>query len=220
MAPFMPHGMDPGWKRFPNPSTHSECVDTLCADPAASPQASVQDGAAASSLALGNSSSSQGKAGAPPFCRQLRPQCPTELGPTPTAFKDSCLPPCPHWGGFSPSVLSIPPLPFFSIASTSFTSSGGATSGGLNCSCKSGRGEPGGEGGREGSAPAQPPAHALQWSRVRAQPTLLPTAASESEESCGPCQETAAHANTARRPRGTAQLARKLAQHLLSLALL
>lgn len=54
------------------------------------------------------------------------------------------------WGVSAPPMLSIAPLPFFSIASTSFTRRGGATSGGLNCSCKSGRGDPGGEGGREG----------------------------------------------------------------------
>lgn len=54
------------------------------------------------------------------------------------------------WGVPALPVLSIAPLPFFSIASTSFTRSGGAISGGLNCSCKSGRGDPGGEGGREG----------------------------------------------------------------------
>lgn len=54
------------------------------------------------------------------------------------------------WGVSAFPVFSIAPLPFFSIASTSFTRSGGAISGGLNCSCKSGRGDPGGEGGREG----------------------------------------------------------------------
>lgn len=54
------------------------------------------------------------------------------------------------FGVYQHPVLSIAPLPFFSIASTSFTRSGGAISGGLNCSCKSGRGDPGGEGGREG----------------------------------------------------------------------
>lgn len=26
VAPFLPHGTDPGWKRFPNPSTHPACV--------------------------------------------------------------------------------------------------------------------------------------------------------------------------------------------------
>lgn len=54
------------------------------------------------------------------------------------------------WGVSAPLVLSIAPLPFFSIASTSFTRSGGAISGGLNCSCKSRRGDPGAEGGKEG----------------------------------------------------------------------
>lgn len=51
----------------------------------------------------------------PPFCRQLRPACPTELSPMPTAFKDSCLPPLPSLGGFggvSAPWFSASPLTF------------------------------------------------------------------------------------------------------------
>lgn len=48
----------------------------------------------------------------------------------------------------------------------------------------------------------------------------FPKAASEGEESRGPCHEAAAHKNTAQRLQGTCELAQKTAQHLLSPTLL
>ena len=136
----------------------------------------------------------------PPFCRQLRPAHPTELGPAPTAFKDSCLPLCPRWGALgvsAPWCSAAPPLPFFSIASTSFTSSGGATSGGLNCSCKSGRGDPGGERRERRGQPELSPPQTLcsgakprhnqrcsQRQRPRARKAAAPAARLQPRERC------------------------------------
>lgn len=85
--------------------------------------------------------------------RQLSPARPMELFKT-TAPRSALT---GRVQGYQPRSAQHPPLPFFSIASTSFTSSGGASSGGLNCSCNSRRGDPAEEGGREGSASAQPP---------------------------------------------------------------
>lgn len=83
--------------------------------------------------------------------------------------------------------MGFGPVPFFSIASTSLTSSGGAISGGLNCSCRSGRGDPGEEGeGEEASDAARPAADGSQQIQGWRQPTLLPAAAPPSGESPAP----------------------------------
>lgn len=99
--------------------------------------------------------------------------------PNANSFYKQLPPLCPHWGvwGCQPLRVQHSPLPFFSIASTSFISSGGAISGGLNCSCKSGRGDPGERGGKErrGHPQLSSPQMLCSGAAPRPQPMLLPT---------------------------------------------
>lgn len=154
----------------------------------------------------------------PHFCRQLRPACPVELSPMPTAFKDSCLPPCPHRGlwGVSAPRCSASPL-------TSLLNSFHQLHQQRWCNLR--RAElllqvwerkPWRRGRERRGQPQLSTQTALEHGQARAQPMLLPTAASKSEESC---REATAHVSTAWRPRGTCELAQKPVQHLLTPAL-